>query len=76
MAQFVLEIVNLPIPATTDLESGPAAERWQEALTIGAGTPGCLAIFWGRQIENPNVVDVVISEFILKDLSLSFAPCF
>ncbi|KAJ4365539.1 hypothetical protein N0V83_008158 [Neocucurbitaria cava] len=56
----VTEIALLPLKADLDLESGDAKSAWDETLATLAKQPGLKTLFWGRQIENKDVLMMVI----------------
>ncbi|KAF2122921.1 hypothetical protein BDV96DRAFT_510628 [Lophiotrema nucula] len=60
MSQHVTEIVYIPFKVGLDLESGDAAKLLDEVLSLLAKHKGTTSINWGRQIETPNVVQMVI----------------
>ncbi|CAO2656060.1 Nn.00g048630.m01.CDS01 [Neocucurbitaria sp. VM-36] len=60
MPQQATEIAYLPLKAGLDLEAGDAKTAWNEVLTTLAKQPGLKALFWGRQVENKDVLQLVI----------------
>ncbi|KAG9191776.1 hypothetical protein G6011_10510 [Alternaria panax] len=60
MAGNVTEIVYLPMKPSLDLSSGEAKEVWESTLSTIAKQPGCQALYWGRQIENPDTVQMLV----------------
>lgn len=68
MPRKLTEIAYLPIPTSIDLESGDTREKWRSTLAIPSSQPGFLALYWGRQIENPNIVQGIIGKSSFRPL--------
>lgn len=62
MSKQATEVAYLPIAPGIDLESGDKAKTWQEGLSLIAAQPGYQAMYWGRQIEHPDIVQLVIGK--------------
>ncbi|KAH7341147.1 hypothetical protein BKA66DRAFT_434763 [Pyrenochaeta sp. MPI-SDFR-AT-0127] len=60
MADSVTEIVYLPLKEGTDLESGDAKSAWQDTLKTIASQDGLESLFWGRQIESKDTVQMLV----------------
>ncbi|KAF1938611.1 hypothetical protein EJ02DRAFT_19105 [Clathrospora elynae] len=60
MSDQVTEIAYLPLKAGLDLESGDAKSAWEDAIGTIVKQPGFKAFFWGKQIENPDIVQIVV----------------
>lgn len=59
MSEQTVEIVYLPLRAGLDLESGAAKSAWDSTLATVAKQPGLKMLFWGRQIEDKSVAQIV-----------------
>ncbi|KAH8644959.1 hypothetical protein IG631_02423 [Alternaria alternata] len=60
MSGSVTEVVYLHMKPGLDLSSGEAEEAWQSTLSTIAKQPGCKALYWGRQIENPDTIQMLV----------------
>jgi hypothetical protein len=60
MSENATEIAYLPMKPGIDLSSGEAKEAWESTLSTIAKQPGCKALYWGRQIENSDTVQMVV----------------
>lgn len=60
MSGSVTEVVYLHMKPGLDLSLGEAKEVWQSTLSTIAKQPGCKALYWGRQIENPDTVQMLV----------------
>ncbi|ORY03419.1 hypothetical protein BCR34DRAFT_492426 [Clohesyomyces aquaticus] len=60
MPKQATEICIVPVVAGLDLTSGESKKIWHDGLKTITSVPGCLSLFWGRQIEHPDVVDMII----------------
>ncbi|KAF2121961.1 hypothetical protein BDV96DRAFT_537006 [Lophiotrema nucula] len=60
MSKKATEIAILPIPASVDLASGDSGKIWTDTLTTITSQAGAIAAYWGRQIEHPDVVQLVV----------------
>jgi hypothetical protein len=60
MSDPVTEIAYLPLLPNTDLTTGEGQKVWTETLRTITAQLGCKALFWGRQVENPDTVQFVI----------------
>ena len=64
MSDPVTEIAYLPLKPDLDLTSGDIKEVWQSTLRTIASQPGFKTGYWGKQIENPDTVQLVIGKQI------------
>ncbi|KAH9880176.1 hypothetical protein J1614_002202, partial [Plenodomus biglobosus] len=55
-----VEVVQIPIREGVDLEVGEAKEAWDQVIDTIAKQPGLKAFYWGYQVENPEIVEMVI----------------
>ncbi|KAL1800735.1 hypothetical protein ACET3X_001077 [Alternaria dauci] len=60
MSENVSEVVYMSMRPALYLSSGEAKEAWQSTLSTIAQVPGCKALYWGRQLENPDTVQMVV----------------
>lgn len=60
MSEPVTEVAYLPLKPSLDLSSGEIKEAWQSALRTIASQPGFKTGYWGKQIENPDTLQLVI----------------
>ncbi|KAF2197666.1 hypothetical protein GQ43DRAFT_444049, partial [Delitschia confertaspora ATCC 74209] len=60
MGKQVTEIVNLPLHPGTDLQSGDSGKIWTDIAGTISSQDGCQGIYWGRQIEHPDIVQLAI----------------
>ena len=60
MSDQVTEVASLSLVAGTDVRSGDAKRVWQESLKTVAAQKGCNSVFWGMQVENKDVAQLVI----------------
>lgn len=60
MPERTTEICILPLVAGLDLNSGDTKKLWEDALTTIKSSPGCESLYWGRQVEHPDVVQMMI----------------
>lgn len=61
MSFSITEIATLPVKPDLDFTvDGEAKEALLAALSVIQKSKGCQRIFWGRQLEHPNLVDVAI----------------
>lgn len=65
MSDRVFEIVYIPLKPNTDLTSGESAEIFNDGLVTVSSQPGARDIYWGRQIERPDTIDLIIGTLIL-----------
>jgi hypothetical protein len=66
MSPAVTEIAQLPLLPNTDLHSGEGKKLLDSALEITARQPGLQRLFWGRQVENADVLVIVIGTLIIS----------
>jgi hypothetical protein len=59
MSELATEIVYLPLKPNLDLDTNAT---WAKTLTTIAQQPGVKAAYWGRQIENPDTVQMAIGK--------------
>jgi hypothetical protein len=50
----------MPMKPGLDLSLGETKEVWDSTLSTIAKQPGCKALYWGRQIENPDTVQMLV----------------
>ncbi|KAE8824177.1 hypothetical protein PTNB85_08733 [Pyrenophora teres f. teres] len=62
MSEPVTEVAYLPLKPSLDLSSGETKEAWQSALRTIASQPGFKTGYWGKQIENPDTLQLVIGD--------------
>jgi len=58
--QSTTEVVTLPFLPGLDLGAGDPKEAWDSVLRTVADQPGYQKIFWGRQVEHPDIVQLCI----------------
>ncbi|RMZ70146.1 nuclear pore complex subunit [Pyrenophora seminiperda CCB06] len=63
MSYPVAEVAYLPLKPSLDLSSGKIKEAWQSTLRTIASQPGFKTGYWGRQIENPDTLQLVIGKW-------------
>jgi hypothetical protein len=63
MSDPATEIAYLPLKANLDLESGEAKSAWDSTLATIAKQPGFQTLFWGRQVENKDILQLVVGMF-------------
>jgi hypothetical protein len=47
-----------------DLSSGETKEIWESTLRTIAKQPGVKAVYWGRQIESPDTVQILVGVYL------------
>ncbi|KAI4664885.1 uncharacterized protein J4E79_003184 [Alternaria viburni] len=67
MSENATEIVYIPMKPGLDLSSGEAKETWESTLSTIAKQPGAKALYWGRQIENPETVQMAVEWESIED---------
>ncbi|KAF2685524.1 hypothetical protein K458DRAFT_416757 [Lentithecium fluviatile CBS 122367] len=60
MSSPVTEIAYMPLVAGTDLTTGDAKLIWDGMLKTIAAQPGCKSVYWGLQVENPDIAQLAI----------------
>jgi len=60
MSENATEVVYIPMKPGLDLSSGEAKGTWESTLSTIAKQPGVKALYWGRQIENPDTVQMAV----------------
>jgi hypothetical protein len=60
MSENATEVVYIPIKPGLDLSSGETKETWESTLNTIAKQPGVKALYWGRQIESPDTVQMLV----------------
>lgn len=62
MAPPATEIAILSISANTTIEdsTSPAGKAWKSVTETVIAQEGCQRVYWGRQVENPNIVDFFV----------------
>jgi hypothetical protein len=67
MASPASEVAYLSLKPGIDLEGSTAeADIWQEALSTIRAQKGCQRLYWGRQLEDENVLLLVIGKAIFS----------
>ena len=61
MAHEATEIAYLPLLPGTNLEEGDAKQIWDSTLRTVSSQPGYRRIYWGRIVETPDIVHLVVS---------------
>jgi hypothetical protein len=59
MSELATEIVYLSLKPNLDLDTNAT---WATILTTIAQQPGIKAVYWGRQIEHPDTVQMVVGK--------------
>ncbi|EUC32585.1 hypothetical protein COCCADRAFT_37528 [Bipolaris zeicola 26-R-13] len=60
MLDVTTEVVYLPFKTGLDLSAGEKKEIWEDVLSTIKRQPGAIRVLWGRQIEHPDTVQLVI----------------
>ncbi|RYO67723.1 hypothetical protein AA0116_g24 [Alternaria tenuissima] len=60
MSETTIGIEYLPLKAGVDLEAGEAKSMWEAALDTISKQQGVKSLFWGRQIEHPDILQLAI----------------
>jgi hypothetical protein len=60
MLDVTTEIVYLPLKPNLDLSADEKKQQWEDTLDTIKRQPGVVRVLWGRQIENPNTVQLVV----------------
>ncbi|KAK7546698.1 hypothetical protein IWX49DRAFT_421124 [Phyllosticta citricarpa] len=65
----VTENAIIPLRPGVDLESAdsPDAQAWRQTLAILAEQPGCVRLATGRQVENPDVMQMLVEWTSVQD---------
>jgi hypothetical protein len=66
MPETTIGVEYLPLKAGVDLEAGEAKSIWEAALNTISKQPGVKSLFWGRQIEHPDILQLVVSRMLLS----------
>lgn len=71
MAPPATEIALLPLVAGADIEdpNSSAGKVWQSTLDTIAAQPGYKGAFWGRQIENNSILELLIG---IRNVSIDY----
>ena len=58
----VTQIAVIPLVAGAEIDnpSSPAGQVWQYTMDTAIAVAGIQRVYWGRQVENPSVVDLLI----------------
>ncbi|KAH6629686.1 hypothetical protein C7974DRAFT_336357 [Boeremia exigua] len=59
MCGTTVQIEYLPLKGGVDLATGQDRRAWEATLDTLGKQPGLKSLFWGRQTENPDVLQVV-----------------
>ena len=62
MSESIVEIVYMPLKQGLDLENGEAKTVWDATIAAINKQAGLKVGYWGRQIENPDTVQMVAGE--------------
>lgn len=62
MAPQAIEVALLPLLPGADIEdpNSSAGQIWQASLDTIAAQPGYKGAFWGRQIENNSMLELLV----------------
>lgn len=62
MSSSVTEVAIFPLSSGANIEdpSSPFGAIWQASLNTIAGQKGFQRFYWGRQVENPNIIDFFV----------------
>ena len=60
MTDAITEIVYLPLKPNLNLESGEKKKVLDDTLDTIASQHGLKSLVWGRQIENPDMLEIVV----------------
>lgn len=63
MPQHATEVAFIPIKPGTDLSTGDAQKIWNGTLRTITSQPGCQAMHWGREVERPDMVHLVVGAY-------------
>lgn len=66
MSETTIGIEYLPLKAGVDLEAGEAKSMWEAALDTISKQQGVKSLFWGRQIEHPDILQLAIGRILLS----------
>ncbi|KAF2752254.1 hypothetical protein M011DRAFT_455061 [Sporormia fimetaria CBS 119925] len=61
------EITSIPLKPKVDIDSGDGHKKFTTLLTLIASQPGCRTVYWGRQCEYPDTVQLVVEWQTLED---------
>jgi hypothetical protein len=64
MSVPVTEICIIPLKPDVDLTTGDTQKQWEESLNTIDLQPGCKSIFWGRKVEDPDKLLLVIGRLL------------
>lgn len=64
MSSPVTEICAIPIKPGVDLATGDSQKIWEEGRNTIAAQPGCKSLFWGRKVEEPDTLVLVIGRLL------------
>lgn len=67
MSGPVTEIAYLPLIPGLDLSSGEHKKLLDGFLGTIAAQQGCRLIYWGTQVEHPDILELAIGTFIIVD---------
>ena len=74
MLDVTTEVVYLPLKTGLDLSAGKEKEQWEDILSTIKRQPGAIRILWGKQIEHPDTVQLVIG--MLFSFDNNWERCF
>jgi hypothetical protein len=66
MASAITEIASLPLRADISLTSGEGKTILQDTLNTIAKQVGLKSLYWGRKIEDPDFLQIVVSTSLLS----------
>lgn len=67
------EVIVIPLLPGLDLDTGDAKGIWDSTLSTIADQPGYQKMFYGRQVEHPDTLQICISKLTLSPSTPSAA---
>ena len=67
-----IAIVSLIEDATIEDKESHSGTIWQESLATVANQTGFQKLYWGRHVENPSIVSILVGE--LQSIALLRVP--
>lgn len=71
MSQAVVEVVFIPLVAGLDIATGDNKKLIDETLSTIKSQPGCGSLYYGRQIEHPDILQFLIGKFASRAINLN-----
>ena len=67
------ELATIPLTSGAEIEdpASPAGKVWQSALDTIAQQDGFQRAYWGREVENPSVLQLFVGTYLMKFQSRS-----